>query len=255
MFCLRCSGVELVQLPESNQEIKFFYCPVCHLGYAQRPGLALTYRWGHPISLVLYDFSYMSDPTDGLATGVARFIIEDAKDIEPFLQEIEAELRHTTQQVRDILDADESEEACREFLSKVVSLVRWTRSVLKTDPDDAWGYADRGMAYATSQKFELALNDFEQAFTLGYADASGYSTVANIYFQLKQLPQALEYFAKAIELNPDYVLAYYHRSRVLFESGDIKAAIADFEKCLEFSLNEDFKQRIVRRLDSLRTQQ
>ena len=127
--------------------------------------------------------------------------------------------------------------------------------VLQVDSANVMAYADRGTAYAMLKKFDLALSDLEQAFVLGYQDASAYSTVATICFELKQFPKALEYFAKAIELDSSYPLTYYNRSNVLHELGDNEAAIADLEKCLEFNPEEDFKQLIVRRLDLLRSMQ
>lgn len=126
--------------------------------------------------------------------------------------------------------------------------------VLRVDPDNALAYADRGTAYAMLKKFDLARNDLERAFALGYVDAAAYSTMATLYSELKQFQKALEYFSRAIELNPGYPLTYYNRANVLHELGDDKAAVTDLEKCLEFDPEEDFKQLIMRRLNILRSQ-
>ena len=77
------------------------------------------------------------------------------------------------------------------------------------------------------KKFDMALIDLERAFALGYADALAYSAMATIYFELKRFSDALKYFAKAIELDPNHPLIYYNRSNVLHALGDNEAAIAD----------------------------
>jgi len=124
--------------------------------------------------------------------------------------------------------------------------------VLEVDPTNVMAYADRGTAYAMLKKFELALSDLEQAIALGYVDASTYSTVATIYFELKKFENSLDYFSKAIDIDPSYLLAYYNRSNVWYELGESEAAIADLQKCLDSSSDEDFRQLVVRRLDFIR---
>ncbi len=126
--------------------------------------------------------------------------------------------------------------------------------VLHVDPDNALAYADRGTAYAMQKKFDLALNDLQRAFKLGYADAAAYSTVATVCLELKHFQKGLACFSKAIELNPDYPLTYYNRAYVWHELGDDSAAITDLEKCLALAPDEDFKALVVRRLTALRSQ-
>ena len=124
--CLRCSGQELTQLPKLTDEIKLFECSSCHRQYAQKPGGPLTYRWLHPISLALYEFSFRSEPKDGFASRAAQALTRgrSAEEIDLVVREIEIELRDPTQQVRDILGTKASEEACREFLTSVVTLLK-----------------------------------------------------------------------------------------------------------------------------------
>ena len=70
---------------------------------------------------------------------------------------------------------------------------------------------------------------------------------------MKQYQKSLDYFAKAIALDPNYPFIYYNRSNVLHELGDNKAAIEDLEKCLVFNPDEDMRRLIDRRLDLLRS--
>lgn len=124
--------------------------------------------------------------------------------------------------------------------------------VLEVDPTNAMAYADRGTAYAMLKKFDLALSDPAQAIAFGYVDASTYSTAATVCFELKKFENSLDYFSKAINLDPSYLLAYYNRSNVWHELGENEAAIADLEKCLASNSDENFKHLVVRRLDFIR---
>ena len=123
--------------------------------------------------------------------------------------------------------------------------------VIQIDPENSLAYADRGTAYAMMKNFDLAIIDLKRAFSLGYADVSAYSTMATIYSEKKQLQNALEYFAKAIELNKNYPLTYYNRSNVFYEIGDHESAISDLNKCLEFKSDENFRELVIRRLNML----
>lgn len=55
--CLRCTRQALAALSVPSAETTFFECPSCGRHYAHTTGRPLTFRWGHPISLALYEFS------------------------------------------------------------------------------------------------------------------------------------------------------------------------------------------------------
>jgi hypothetical protein len=124
--CLRCSGQALVHLPSQGNEIEFFECPACLRQYARQLGGSLTYRWLHPISLVLYGFSSRSKPSKSFASRATLSVQKGrtSAEIAAFVQEVEIELQEPTQQVRDILNTEASEAECRAFLASVVSLIR-----------------------------------------------------------------------------------------------------------------------------------
>ena len=125
--CLRCEGAILRMLPESRPDISFFECPVCSRQYARTAGGNLSYRWLHPISLVLYGVLFDPHPLSK-ATGVAQRLRRTEGDtaLKTLVDEIEAELERPTQSVRDILDSVASESECRLFLAAVASEIRTT---------------------------------------------------------------------------------------------------------------------------------
>ena len=123
--CLRCLGVELILLTESTNLIAFFECPSCHRHYAQKHGRPLVYRWLHPVSLPLYAVLFDPEPLPK-AQSVAKHLAKNRskETLNMMIDEIELELHHPTQNIRDILDNYASEEKCREFLEAFVAQIR-----------------------------------------------------------------------------------------------------------------------------------
>jgi len=126
--------------------------------------------------------------------------------------------------------------------------------ILAQDPQNATVLADRGTVYAMAKQFDLARADLEGAISLRYLDASIFNTIATVCLEQAQYREALDFYAKAIELNPGYGLTYYNRSNALHRMGDNAAAIRDLEYCLTLQADPEFTQLIRRRLDFLRAQ-
>jgi len=126
--CLRCRTAELQRLPESTAGMAFFACPSCGRHYARAAGKALTFRWLHPISLALHPVLFFPDPA-GAEGKSARALMEGKApaQIAALADEIDLELAHPTQQVRDIIGNAASEEKCRAFLAGVVRELRAPR--------------------------------------------------------------------------------------------------------------------------------
>ena len=124
-MCPRCPATALGLLPESTQQVAFFECPSCFRHYVSKRDRALTFRWLHPISLALYGVIFESRPLEH-AQRIAESIVrnQSCEQIATLVGEIELELDHPTQQVRDILENVASEAECREFLAAVVHKVR-----------------------------------------------------------------------------------------------------------------------------------
>jgi len=119
-FCLRCKSVELEVLPLSGDRITFYGCPKCGRHFAQKPGRSLTERWLGPLSVVLYDRIFSKRPQDDAERIAANLRkTRTSQQIAWIISEIQEELAHPTQQVRDILDQPQAEADLREFLTMV----------------------------------------------------------------------------------------------------------------------------------------
>ena len=57
------------------------------------------------------------------------------------------------------------------------------------------------------------------------------------YHQQDNLPQAISYYTKAIEINPDYAAAYSNRGLAYHQQGNLPQAISDYTKAIEINPN------------------
>jgi hypothetical protein len=130
-MCLRCEGVELTPAGPFGHAMEFFDCPACHRRYARKPGGSLTFRWLHPISLVLYEILF---DLDGLQRPEKSAVLSKPPDeLRRVVDEIDLELAHPTQPVRDILDNPQTEERCRQYLRELATIAR--RALRTTDEE------------------------------------------------------------------------------------------------------------------------
>jgi len=125
MSCLRCATTTLRVLPESSHEMAFYECPSCLRHFARKEGGSLTYRWLHPVSVALYGVLFEREPLEH-AQQIAEMLVRNRppEKIASLVEEIELELEHPTQQVRDIIENVASEAKCRAFLAAVVHRLR-----------------------------------------------------------------------------------------------------------------------------------
>jgi hypothetical protein len=114
----------------------FFTCPDCNRRFHLKEDGTLTERWLGPISMVLYPVIFTSSPqsrASDIADSLYQSMIPNGKSlfrsftleqIEYLVNEVETELAHPTQKVKDILDCKGSESDLREYLSLVVEQLK-----------------------------------------------------------------------------------------------------------------------------------
>jgi tetratricopeptide (TPR) repeat protein len=67
-------------------------------------------------------------------------------------------------------------------------------------------------------------------------DADGYHSLGFTHFGVNRYDLAVADFTKAIELDPNYLVAYYNRGVAYFDLGQYDVAIMDFTKAMELGL-------------------
>ena len=102
-----------------------------------------------------------------------------------------------------------------------------THNKLDIEPD-AQGNVQRGINAAQRGDIDTAMNYYNKAIEMNpdYADAYYYRGRA--YYNNNDDTNAIEEFDKAIEMNPDYADAYHHRGRAYYRNGEIDLATTDF---------------------------
>lgn len=107
--------------------------------------------------------------------------------------------------------------------------------ILNTENGDA--YFIRGFLFQGQGEFEKAIKDFEKAVSLA-PDEYG-DNIGNFYYRLGELDFALEYYTRAIELEPGSYVNYHNRGLVYFYSYQFEKAIVDFTFATELNPYHD----------------
>lgn len=123
--------------------------------------------------------------------------------------------------------------------------------VIEAHPGYAPAYADRGTTNAMGKNFPQALADLEAAVQLGCQAPSIYTTLGTVQLQLNRPKAALEAFAKALALDPDYALTYYNRAAAHEKTMNKAAAVLDLRQCLALESDPGFKKVVEERMAEL----
>lgn len=132
--------------------------------------------------------------------------------------------------------------------------LRLYNRIVLVDPDNERALSDRGIAYAMAGQVELAIADLERSFALGFASAEASCAMGRMALDADRVEQALEWFDKAVEQDPNDPAAYHHRSAALLKAGRTEAALQDLNKCLELNPDETMRRLVLQRLRHLRKQ-
>lgn len=107
----------------------------------------------------------------------------------------------------------------------------WTQ-VIETHPDAFYAYYSRGMYYTSINKYDLALEDFNESIHYFPTGLAYYERgLANE--KIGELGQAKQDYLDAINLDIDYPLAHLNLGVLLGKEGDLKKAIDQFEMAIE----------------------
>ncbi|UKN03803.1 hypothetical protein K6119_09900 [Paracrocinitomix mangrovi] len=120
---------------------------------------------------------------------------------------------------------------CFEAISNYDSAIVYYSKSIEFSPEDHSLYNRRGIAYAESEQFDLALADYSKAIDLG---GNWHSNRATVYQELGQLDKALQDVNTAIEITPINDWAYGNRASILLDMKRYHEAIPDFKTMLQY---------------------
>ncbi|MBD2777451.1 serine protease [Iningainema tapete] len=98
-------------------------------------------------------------------------------------------------------------------------------------------YNNRGFFYKEQKKWELALDDYNQALRLNPKYILAYNNRGNLYVDQKKWDLALADFNQAIQFNPQDPLAYayYNRGRLYHNLEKWELALADYNQAIQIN--------------------
>ncbi len=102
-------------------------------------------------------------------------------------------------------------------------------------------YYNRGRTYRILDKIDEAIKDFENVIKYGSDDdftiADTLGNLADLHGRIKNVPNALYYFQKSLEIWPENIAAIAHRAQLLSQIGDFSNALRDIDKVVELMPN------------------
>lgn len=100
-------------------------------------------------------------------------------------------------------------------------------------PNFPYAYLNRGSAYASLGKYQLAINNFNQALALHpKSEQPAYYNRGNSYLAIGKYQLAIADYDKAIALAPNHVDSHYNKGIALYYEGNHQEAVSEFTKAL-----------------------
>jgi len=109
-------------------------------------------------------------------------------------------------------------------------------------------YQDQGKTEKAMDYFKLAIKDTDNQ--LLFKDKA-YNNIGILYNHQKKYNESVLYFDKAIELNPNYSLAYINRAIAKYQLNDIDGVCSDLQRAVELG-REDVKSEYEKYCNSKR---
>ena len=118
--------------------------------------------------------------------------------------------------------------------------LEYYNNVLRVDPNNTNANYAKAKLLQDLGKIDEALKIYENILATDKTCEHCYYNMGAIYLEIKKEPKkALEQFTKAIELNPNYVEAYFARGYTYSKLKDKESAKADYNMCLKIQPNYD----------------
>ena len=111
-------------------------------------------------------------------------------------------------------------------------------NTLRINPNNENAYYARAKVLQDLGKYDEAIAEYSLLLTKNKACDNCCYNIGAIYLELKKDNQkALDYFTRAIEINPSYTEAYFARGYTHSKLNDKKSAKADYDRCLQLTPN------------------
>ena len=111
--------------------------------------------------------------------------------------------------------------------------------IIQTEPDNSDVFCELAIAYMHKSNFERAMNLFKKAIRINPLCYRSYGNLGYLYYRLKSVESTwvLSCLDKSIEINPEYIPAYFYKSLYFRDKENYGAALEQLDKILEIREN------------------
>jgi Tfp pilus assembly protein PilF len=113
-------------------------------------------------------------------------------------------------------------------------IAEYTQAI-KSNPNDAKAYSNRGRAYYGKGDYDKAIADYTQAIRLDPKDAVPYAHRGHAYNKKEDYDRAIADYSEVIRLRPDSLSTHVNRGDAYFNKGDYDKAIADYSESIRIA--------------------
>jgi len=118
----------------------------------------------------------------------------------------------------------------QDFMS---AFVFFTKAIEIDSDQPAELYFARGYCYSEIGAHQQALDDYAKAISLKPDYTNAYLNSGNSAYQLQQFDKAFGFYEKALELNPSYPRVFYARGYAHLMNNNLEKACADWSKAVD----------------------
>ena len=111
-------------------------------------------------------------------------------------------------------------------------------TAIDKNPQYAYAYNNRGVAYNKLHDYSKAISDLNQAITLDSNYTAAYVARGYCYGQIREYTNAISDFNKAISLDSRSALAYSGRGFAYYNIENYEQAISDFNKSISLDVSD-----------------
>ncbi len=110
--------------------------------------------------------------------------------------------------------------------------VLWQDVISKAPHNDRAHY-NLGLAYSSRERIDDAINFYRKAIEINPRFTQAYYNCGNAFFDTGRLEEAIPFYRKAIESNPKYTEAYYNFGNTYYKLDNRKEAIPLYKKTID----------------------
>jgi tetratricopeptide (TPR) repeat protein len=123
---------------------------------------------------------------------------------------------------------------------------RLYKKITDIDKNCSWGYFGLGWIYFKWQRFDDAIEHFDQAIKLDPLNSMFYLDIGAVYYMMKHNREAEEKLLKAVEIAPKLVDAWLDLGTVYYQRADFEKAVEALRKYVNLYPAAPDKEKVKR---------